>query len=181
MAPLLIHVHCLDLTGNLVPAAFSCACLLAVLRREEARAKLEDLQRRPTRLQVIASSYWPCAHFDQFSANRLVCFYSSTCSLAHRCLTGRCFCNVARSLDPWFLGSLDPWFLGSLDPWFLGSRSLESKLDLNILASSHSPLSRFTWQPVNIHCSLVERWTRAEIEYVCKLVLQVFRTGMSTL
>ena len=132
---------------------FGARCLFvclpsAVLSREEARAKLEDLQRRPTRLQVIASSYWPCAHFDQFSANRLVCFYSSTCSLAHRCLTGRCFCNVARSLDP--------WFLGSLDPWFLGSRSLESKLDLNILASSHSPLSRFTWQPVNIHCSFVE-------------------------
>jgi len=93
---------------------FGARCLFvclpsAVLSREEARAKLEDLQRRPTRLQVIASSYWPCAHFDQFSANRLVCFYSSTCSLAHRCLTGRCFCNVARSLDPWFLGSLVPW------------------------------------------------------------------------
>ena len=144
---------------------FGARCLFvclpsAVLSREEARAKLEDLQRRPTRLQVIASSSWPCAHFDQFSAACLVCFCSSTCSLAHRCLIGRCFCNVT-------------W---SLDPWFLGSRSLE--LDPNILESSHSPLSRFTWQPVNIHCSFVE--SRDWI-YVCKLVLQVFRTGMSTL
>ena len=90
---------------------FGARCLFvclpsAVLSREEARAKLEDLQRRPTRLQVIASSSWPCAHFDQFSAACLVCFCSSRLHLLTRSslLDRSVFlqCHL-------ILGSLVPW------------------------------------------------------------------------